>query len=652
MFIRKEILEVPVPQTKSKEQTSARAEVHTIGKVPTLFITFYIRKKPVTTVYVQGDKWLNYIHDSGKFDTRKLVFNRYGCDGIEHRQWQNIPAEDLKVMSQFLNTENTIESCIDVVEAFQRKKDAQEYRARMDSHRIKSAEAREMLRKLPIPKLSEEEVRKIDFRGGSMYWWPEIDSRTNTEIIMGHCVRCGETFEAGSFRVCPYCGNIYDTRLSSKRDFTYEGNIAKMYRHEDTVYCVVYHGERTTSFIKKGRYLKEGFTPQTYYTAYPRDVYIFSEGKMIQFSAWESYSIMGNKCYNGGTEWYFKDKAVWPWGADVLPFNEEMLYGTEFTHSHIADFRRYASQFDEHSTAVTVLKYLKLYQRYPTIENLVTNDFSRWVYKMTVSGSGKSAFNFKGKSLKEITGLNKDERERAISECWTISEFDIYKQYRDKKHKILPKDVLTAVADLSLKDTLKYTDDILKLALYLVKQKSQAQFWIDYMSMAAKLEYDIKDDAVRYPHNLQKAHNQVLQKIEFTENKDLIEKFRLIGNKLQCLTYNNGIFAVAVPKRERELIIEGKYLDHCVGSYGKSHCEGRSIFFVRKADQPDIPWYTLQVDIKKGTKLQLHGYKNDAETPIPQEVKSFVDYWLKNIFRRFDVQTMKFLDKPKAAATA
>lgn len=653
MFVKREILTVPIPKTSSKKDKSIRAEVHTIGKLPTLFITFYIRKKPITTVYVQGNKWLNYIHNNESFNTRKLFYNCYGPDGIRTYDNYDIPDEDLNIMSAFLQAENTVCSCLDVIKECQSKKSSEEFRARFQNHIKKSAEAKDFFSKLPVPPLSREEMIQSDFRGNRLYWWTESDDTAcMNEIVMGHCTKCGETSGIDGSKQCPYCGNFYTTKLSSKRDFTDAGDIAKMYRYEDSVYCVVYRVERTTSFVKKGRYLKEGFIPTTSYYSYPRDVYMFSKGKMFQLSAWECCSIPGNKHYNGGTEWYFKDKTVWPWGADILPFDEKMLYGTEFKHSHLDDFRLFASQRDDHSPAVTILRYLKLYQQYPVIENLVTNGFSGWVYTMATSGKGKGAFNFNAKSLKDITGLNKDERVRARRERWTIYELEIYKQYRDKKHKILPVKILTAIADMDLNKVKNLTDDILSLALYLVKQESSPQFWLDYISMAAKLNYDTKDDSVKYPYNLKKAHEQAVQKVEFLENKDLVEKFCTLSEQLRALNYNNGTFAVLVPTRERDLIVEGKLLNHCVGGYGSAHCEGRSIFFIRQSKDLKIPYYTLQVDLKTGKQLQLHGYNNDRDKPIPQEVKDFVCFWLNNIFRRFDVEKMKFIDKPKAAATA
>ena len=122
--------------------------------------------------------------------------------------------------------------------------------------------------------------------------------------------------------------------------------------------------------------------------------------------------------------------------------------------------------------------------------------------------------------------------------------------------------------------------------------------------------------------------------------------FRQMKEKLSCLDYTRGDMCITIAGSGRELVHEGKQLKHCVGGYGADHCKGKSIFFVRHSMWPDTPWYTLQVNLQTGAKLQLHGYHNELDgQKIPQEVKDFVEYWLHNIFQPFDVKKMEFINK-------
>ena len=78
---------------------------------------------------------------------------------------------------------------------------------------------------------------------------------------------------------------------------------------------------------------------------------------------------------------------------------------------------------------------------------------------------------------------------------------------------------------------------------------------------------------------------------------------------------------------QKELIAEGKTLNHCVGTYAKRHAEGRcSILLIRKTEEPDKPWYTLNFNVKTGTVTENRGNRNCARTP---EVQAFEEAWLK-----------------------
>jgi hypothetical protein len=59
-----------------------------------------------------------------------------------------------------------------------------------------------------------------------------------------------------------------------------------------------------------------------------------------------------------------------------------------------------------------------------------------------------------------------------------------------------------------------------------------------------------------------------------------------------------------------ELKAEGKALHHCVGTYAERVANGSTnIFFIRKAEQPDTPYYTLEIG-QNGSIVQCRGNKN------------------------------------------
>ena len=77
------------------------------------------------------------------------------------------------------------------------------------------------------------------------------------------------------------------------------------------------------------------------------------------------------------------------------------------------------------------------------------------------------------------------------------------------------------------------------------------------------------------------------------------------------------------------LIEEGEKLHHCVGGYATRHANGQTaIFFVRKIETPDEPFFTLELNEKTLSVVQNRGLRNCARTP---EVVAFEEEWLQYI---------------------
>ena len=72
-------------------------------------------------------------------------------------------------------------------------------------------------------------------------------------------------------------------------------------------------------------------------------------------------------------------------------------------------------------------------------------------------------------------------------------------------------------------------------------------------------------------------------------------------------------YAVFIAKSPAELIEEGNALSHCVGYAGydkKMAREETLIFFVRKLDELDKPFVTLEYSLKTKQILQCYAYNN------------------------------------------
>lgn len=437
---------------------------------------------------------------------------------------------------------------------------------------------------------------------------------------------------------CPHCSA--KVRISNARHYTSgvvkESVTIQGYENIDGKFAVIYW--RLTQAV--------GLNKPTKYTSEVKEAFIFDKTRCFTISD-------ENKWYYGRPSQLVQRRQFYPPTSRVngnLPIKRETLEKSTMENSRL-------DKVLESISPMATVQYLRFYQSNRNVDTLV--DIG--AFPLIARQFSTDKYQKASEILKELDWSKKSP--------YKILQIDRNEYKVLEKHNISYQNFLeirqlraagVAITDENIKmlqwagfsEALRMArnnEPIIRTIQYLQKQSKTYQYLRDYWDMAKEIGLDMENPIIKYPKNLVQKHDEMLMNIKWQENESTKEAFRNLAQKMQQLDYDNGVFAVIAPKRERELIIEGKYLHHCVGGYGRTHCEGNSIFFVRKSQDLQIPYYTLQVNIKEGTKLQLHGYKNDAGSPIPQEVKDFVDYWLKNVFRRFDVHTMEFIDKPATA---
>ena len=187
------------------------------------------------------------------------------------------------------------------------------------------------------------------------------------------------------------------------------------------------------------------------------------------------------------------------------------------------------------------------------------------------------------------------------------------------------------------------------------------RYYFDYWTMLTNALEDTGAEPgpdERYPRDLRAAHDRLAA----VQKEKGIAGFGAILKRWGALEWTDGEFCARLPRSESELISEGHTLHHCVGSYGKSHVEGRIIIFIRHRRRPERSWYTLNEDLtgKAPKRIQIHGYKNEnlagKHLVIPQVVWDFVERWerevLMPVFRTVHADSTATARKKKAALRA
>lgn len=151
----------------------------------------------------------------------------------------------------------------------------------------------------------------------------------------------------------------------------------------------------------------------------------------------------------------------------------------------------------------------------------------------------------------------------------------------------------------------------------------------DYIGMSYELKVDLSHKQVRFPKDIKEAHDQLLQrsnaKKSAVEDGIFANAVAGIYPMLPFTEFEKDGFCIRLPQLRSELTTEGQSLNHCVGGdrYYKNHIAGQSlIYFIRKKENPDKPFFTMELRMDDLQILQLYGYRDKG---APKEVRNFAE---------------------------
>lgn len=326
---------------------------------------------------------------------------------------------------------------------------------------------------------------------------------------------------------------------------------------------------------------------------------------------------------------------IYPWDADIL-------IGTPAENSKLDIYLNCAEE-------IYPVGYMSLYRRYPNVENLIMQGWGSYlnhrIYK-TIRNYGGSPHvnNIRGLALRrakptEMLGLSKEEMCHIKTHKWSNERIDYYIEFRGYGITLdIADDIFNKYSAYSLRELKNKTDNIPRALRYIEKQKLKFQrakelvgtrYLADYWEMAEQNGDNLSDDRIRYPHNLVRTHDTAVRQQKLKTDAERAEKFEARYKELEKYCFEADGLSIHPAQSEREMIIEGKILDHCVGSYAKRHADGQTtIFFIRKTDDPETPYYTLEYDFECMCILQNRGFKNCAP---PEEVRAFAEKWNERV---------------------
>lgn len=452
----------------------------------------------------------------------------------------------------------------------------------------------------------------------------------------GYCTHCHKEFATSGLKhngntKCPKCRSVCTVKASG---------ISRQYM-VDEAYFVYYEKSaiNPSIIIARGIYAVRDYTGdyrgiRTKYLV--RVLYLFEMGKSVMLSRYGYYSRA--KTMEHGL--WGKHATVFSMAGAYNQNNLRLVTGCsiESIKKAIAGTQFQYSTWDQYG-GEDMVKFFGLYAKYPCIEYLTKLELTDLVEAKLLGNHTFSAINWRGKSLLQVLRLSKKDLKDIRSAKFVITPLKLRLfQLSKKDGSNLSWDEVAAVdqqigwyfKDLQL--VLKYT--IMRRALaYIRKQRSKYEkqyyssdgnvltTWRDYINDCIHLEMDLSQDRVLFPGNLHRAHQNTIKQIKLRKDELLDKKIAARLKSLDKYHFEALGFFARPAASSTDLIDEGKALHHCVGTYADQYAEGKTIIlFIRKMEQPDVPFYTLE--FRKDYIVQVRGKDN---RPPDEAVKAFVD---------------------------
>ena len=401
---------------------------------------------------------------------------------------------------------------------------------------------------------------------------------------------------------------------------------------------------------------------------------IFKDGHAeTLITPFEAYVFVKKKCfrYSGWRRWFLKKEYFQRFflcarcsdelgnipAAQVAPFPPDVWDGTELENAKIDRFLR---ESDPKKTYPVT--YMRSFQQHPQAENLIMQGFSdlfnQLIYANVNHYYGRSSLKiptqgicWRGKRPAELLMISTEQFRAARAQRWTLDELELVREanehgigfdvaaYRTQQRFIEYYDAKRCVG---------FGVDPLRALEYVRKKNrkkknsARLNLLMDYYGLCKKTGVKL-EAGTAFPADLKREHDrltEIYNQQNINKKADGAKKYNAAFVKLAreyaVMKYTDEGLCIRIAEQPRELFEEGVRLGHCVGNYVESHSKGkRCIFFIRRTEKPDEPYYTLELDTEALEVLQNRGKKNRARTP---EVTAFEAHWLAYIRAQKDAQ--------------
>lgn len=487
----------------------------------------------------------------------------------------------------------------------------------------------------------EEYLKKLPPAPAGVVKWTYEEVVANTYIIYdakaekAACTRCGKKFSISKLdnlkhngpARCPKCGCAaeYKNNRYGRKNITEYFRVLIFTHRGKTVYGTL--TEVTAEFTEFGRPVLNGWLSA---------LYVFSEKESHYFKhhpgwcfgpeRWEDVSFINLPAASKGT-WWAEAKFE---RTEIYFENLENVFLKSCLKYHYDEYMFYNLEI----TPKEIIRYMYLALKYPAIELLRKAGYETLVMDYLTNRGDRGAINIRGDNLKSILRLPKRWHKKVKELELNLRNLATFQQLDEDEKAYITLPMLDEIQRQEY-----YREDVerfvpIKAARkYVIKQDESMLIYRDYLENANRIGVDLRRKKNLFPGQLRAAHDQVIFAYQAQKDKVSMEAMarRVSELKRKFPVYKNNELLIRVAESQQELNKESSSLSHCVKTYGTKMMDGKTIiFFIRKKEEPDKPYYTLELSPKK-EMVQCRGERNCNMT---EEVRAFVDEWLKFIKKK------------------
>ena len=383
---------------------------------------------------------------------------------------------------------------------------------------------------------------------------------------------------------CENCGaTLTLTRKYEKNRESFLGYIEKI---NDDLYCARYFYNSITAY-------KSFNTCTEYFDEIKREFYSLSNG--LQFSCHKgmgqsNYNIVYHKKYD---EWIPDNE--YPYNNTICATDIYCCFCPELIPDFEGKFK-YCSLKDvvKNGWTTNFRGHMDLYKKYPQVEFAIKNKWENGYYQ-----------------FKEIINQIDFSNKKVLRNCIrnNYNRRNCFLAIYDAKEEDLE---LLKNADCYWAETLLGIygyDNTVKA----IRKGYDLALWNDYLDALKLMDVPLTKEMM-FPKDLLEAHDRTIARKTLIENQIYDKKIKEYAEELK-IDASNDKYTVIVPESSKEIIQEGEMQHNCVGKMGyieKMAKRATIICFLRKSEEPDKSFVTIELDPNRKTIRQAYAERNHA----------------------------------------